>query len=471
MNNFTSFSSIIKINEAAKHLSGDQMTVQEINEYIDRVGKNIPKQISNIVYLTAKYNLVSQDMIDDIRDANKSKLSKLSKDYNIPESEIEELWSALKDLKTNLRLLPQYQTVSERQAFMAGKLVMSDITIDLETAAGRNACAKQYIPLVHKIVNSFVGKCPLEKKELMSSGNLGFTHAMNTWRKSSNDNEEMKSVPFKTYAGYCVRNQILQDINNYGYVVKTNQNAIFKHGSSFFQGKSLDGFGVNNNDDDFKQDRLAILGIEDADHNLAKGEDELFDDLYKFISGKFKQRDIDIFYRYFGLNGYQKEKGKDIAKKLGISPSMVTAVVNMILNNLKKDKKAMDILMDIQTKYNESLMLDIMNLDRDQMIEAIIADDTFILLEELTKWSNKNVYINALNKVMTSLNEKDKVIIENILNEEFDYLDSVYKANKKLIISFLTGMYPTESFTKKTDVAILEYMDEISSLYKKYIRK
>ena len=84
------------------------------------------------------------------------------------------------------------------------------------------------------------------------------------------------------------------NINNLGYIVKTNQNAIAKHGSSLFQGKSLDGFGVNN-DDDFKQDRLAVLGIEDADHNLSKNEEDLFKDLYKFIDGKFKQRDIDIF--------------------------------------------------------------------------------------------------------------------------------------------------------------------------------
>jgi hypothetical protein len=45
----------------------------------------------------------------------------------------------------------------------------------------------------------------------------------------------------------------------------------------------------------------------------------------------------------------------------------------------------------------------------------------------------------------------------------------MFKANKKLIISFLTAMYPTESFTKKTDVSLLEYMDELADLYKKYI--
>lgn len=475
MNNFTSFTKIIAINEAAKLVSNDVMTVQEINEYLEKVGKKIPKQVADIVYLTAKYVLTSQKDIDDIRDANKSKLDKLAFKYNIPQSEIEDLWKLLKDLKTNLRLLPQYQTSSERAAFMAGRLIMSDITIDLETSAGRNDCAKLYKPLILKIVNSFVGKCPLSKPELMSAGMLGFTHAMNTWRKPAKNNPEdveNKSVPFKTYAGYCVRNQILQDINNLGYIVKTNWNTVKKEGSKL-NALSLDGFGLND-EDDLKQDRLAILGIEDADFEISKDEEELFKDLYKFIDGKFKQRDIDIFYRYFGLNGYQKEKGKDIAKHLGITPSMVTGVIRWILNELKKDSRAMDILMELQRAYNESLMFDIMNLDREMMIEAILSDDTFILLEELTKWANKDVYINALDEALAMLemsNKNDSKIIVKILEEEFDYLDKVFKANKKLIIKFLSEMYPTESFTKKTDVALLEYMSELSELYKKYVWK
>ena len=148
---------------------------------------------------------------------------------------------------------------------------------------------------------------------------------------------------------------------------------------------------------------------------------------------------------------------------------MVTAVVNMILNTLKKDPKAMDILMDIQSTYNESLMIDIMNLDKDMMIEAILGDDTFILLEELTKWSNKDVYINTLEDAIEGLEKDDRKVITTILSNGFDYLDKVFKANKKIIVKFLSAMYPTESFTRKTDVALLEYMDELADLYKKYI--
>jgi hypothetical protein len=188
------------------------------------------------------------------------------------------------------------------------------------------------------------------------------------------------------------------------------------------------------------------------------------------IESKHKQRDIDVFYRYFGLKGYQKEKGKDIAKSLGISPSMITGIINSILKNLKNDSKAMDILVDLQTSYNESLMFDIMNLDKEMIIESIVSDNTFILLEELTRWSDKKVYINTINTALENLDSSEEKIINDILKNNFDYLDSKLKPNKKIIIKFLSLVYPTESFSRKTDVALLEYMMELIDLHKKYFK-
>lgn len=463
MNNFTSFTNIV-VNEATKFVNSDVLSVTEINDYIKAVGKSIPKQVADIVYLTAKYNLATQKDIDDIRNANKGQLDKLAFKHNISITDIEDLWKMLKELKSNLRLLPQYQTASERAAFMKGKLQMSDITIDLETSAGRNACAKQYIPMVQKIVNEFVGKSRLDKHELMSAGMVGLNDAMNDWRKPG---KEDNSVPFKTYAAYRVRQQILNDINTLSFSVKTNWYGVKKMGASMLSAVSLDGF--KDEDGEFKQDHLGFMGTEDPDYNLSKSEEDNWEELYKIIENTFKQRDIDIFYRYFGLRGHNKEKGKDIARSLGISPSLVGGIVkDIVLKKLKTIPKAMEILQDLQASYNESLMFDIMNLDKEMMIEAILSDDMYILLEELTKWSNKNVYINTLNTVLKEFTDIEVGIIKQILESDFDYLDRVFKKEKKLIIKFLGLMNPTESFTRKTDVSLLECMNELSDLYKKY---
>lgn len=463
MNNFTNFSKFAEINEAAKRTNNEVLSVDAITAYIQAVSKSIPKQVIDIVYLTAKYSLTSQKDIDDIRNANKGQLKKLAFKYSIPDVEMEDLWKSLKELKSNLRLLPQYQTPSEREAFMKGKLQMTDITIDLDTSTGRNACAKQYMPMIHKIVNEFVGKSRLSKPELMSAAMIGFTAAMNDWRKNGDES----TVPFKTYAAYRVKHQIRTDINEYSYVVKTNWYGVQKMGSAMLTAISFD--GMMNDDGEFMQDHLKELGTEDPNYNLSKSEEDNWAELYKIIETSFSQRDIDIFYRYFGLKGHNKEKAKDIAKSMGISPSLVTGIVKMgILKKLKNNKKAMEILQDLQASYNESLMFDIMNLDKNMMLEAILADDTFILLEELTKWSNKDVYINTLETAFKSMNRKEAQTIKDILMNDFDYLDKMFKANKKLIIRFLSLLYPTESFAKKTDVALLEYMDELCELYKKH---
>ena len=467
MNNFTNnFKNFTAINEASKRINNDVLTIDDIITYLDAVKKRIPEQIADIIYLTAKYELTSQKDIDDIKNANKGQLNKLAFKYNMVVDEIIGLWESLKTLKANIRLLPQYQTPSERNAFMGGKIEMSDITIDLDTSAGRNACAKQYMGMVHKIVNQHVGQCRLSKPEIMSAALQGFADAMNDWRKNGDES----AIPFKTYAAYRVKQQILNDINAYSYSMKTNWYGVKKVGSTMLSAVSLDN-AARDSEGEFKSDRLRELGADDPNYNLTPSDEENLEELYKIIENTFKQRDIDIFYRYFGLNGYAKEKGKDIAKSLGISPSLIKGVINdIIFKKLKSNPKAMEILMNLRSSYNESLMIDLLTLDKPMIIEAILSDDIFIMLEELTKWSDKNVYINTITNAIEGLDDKEKVSIKNILLGDFNYLDKVFKSNKKTIIKFLGLVNPTESYSRKTDVSILEYMDELSGLYKKYFK-
>jgi RNA polymerase sigma factor (sigma-70 family) len=463
MNNFTNFSKIIAINEAKRLVNNTTMTVDEINEYIQKVGKKIPEQVASIVYLTAKYGLCDQKSIDDIRDANKSQLDKLAFRFNIPLTELEDLWKSLKELKTNIRLLPQYQTKSERASFMKGDLRMTDITIDLETSAGRNAAAKMYHPMLLKIVSGFVGQSRLGKPELMSAASQGFVDAMNDWRKNGDES----AIAFKKYAAQRIRQQILNDINAYSHTFSTNWYGVKKMGAGMLDAVSLDGL-PKNMDGEFDQDRLAHMGTEDPNYNLTKNEEENWAELYKIIEDTFKQRDVDIFYRYFGLKGQNKEKAKDIAKSMGMSPGNIKPIIDKILKTLKKNPRAMDLFLDLQATYNESLLLDLMGMDKEQMIEAIISDDMFILLEELTKWANKDVFKGTLYNVLDELGPREGKVIEEILDNDFDFLDRHFKADKKLIIKFLGLMYPTENFSRRTDVALLEYMEELSILYKNY---
>ena len=338
---------------------------------------------------------------------------------------------------------------------------MDDLTIDLESQAGRNAATKMYMPMIYKIVNQYVGKSKLGRQELMSAALQGFVDAMNTWRKDNDS--EAKKVVFKTYAGYRVQQQILNDINEYSHSLSGTNWYAAKNFADQLDAVSIDGFS-RDDDDDFKQDHLSMLGVEDAP--MSRDDEKQWNILYKLIENTFKQRDVDIFYRYFGLHGYKREKSKDIAKSMGMSEGNIrNSVINKIISFLKKDRRAIEILSDIQDIYNESIMIELIGFNKEEILEALINDDMFILLEELNMWKNKNVFSNALANSLSKL-ETERDIIIDLLSKDFEYLDSNYKKNKKLIIKFLSHMYPTTSFKNKSDIDILEMMEELQEYFK-----
>ena len=457
MHNFTQY-----ITEAHKKLESQVLAGPEVADYIKAVSKTVSRDIQNVLFLTQKYSLFSTDQIEEIRWAGKNLLSKLSEKLGIPENDLEDIWNVISKMKEHeLRVLPQYQSAQERDAVLNKKLRVSDLTIDLESDKGKRDVIKMYTPLVHKIVNQFVGKSKLNKAELMSAALMGFNDAINNWNPNADN-----AVSFKTFASYCVRQQILNDINEYGHTLSgTSWYAAekAKKGEVKLDATSLDSF--MDDDGDWNNDHLAALGAEDKD----KDDTEHWKKVYKAIEDKFKVRDVDIFYRYFGLNGRKKEKSKDIAKSYGMSEGNIrNSVINKILAFLRTDKELLSILMDIQDIYNEGLMIEMIHMDREQIIEALLNDDTFILLEELNRWSTADKFETAITTAIHNMSDKDGILITELLKGDFDDLDSQYKKNKKTIVTFLSNMYPTESFARKSDVAIIDRMHELQETYKRF---
>lgn len=455
MHNFTQY-----ITEVHKKLESQVLTGPEVAEYVKAVAKTVSRDIQNVLFLTQKYSLFTTDQIEEIRWAGKNLLNKLSEKLNIPISDLEDIWSVVSKMKDHeLRVLPQYQSAQEREGIRNKKLRVSDLTIDLDSDKGKRDVVKMYTPLINKIVNQFVGKSKLDRPELMSAALMGFNDAINNWNPSAD-----KAVSFKTFASYCVRQQILNDINEYGHTFSgTSWYAAekAKKGEVKLDAVSLDSF--MNDEGEWTNDRLAALGAEDKD----KDDEEHWKKVFRAIEDKFKVRDVDIFYRYFGLNGRKKEKSKDIAKSYGMSEGNIrNSVINKILAYLRTDKELLSILMDLQDIYNEGLMIEMIHMDREQIIENLLCDDTFILLEEINKWSRSSVFNSAIESATIDFKEDEKKYIKNILAGSFDDIDSTYKKNKKSIVKFLSGMYPTESFIRKSDVDIINRMQELQDIYK-----
>lgn len=444
--------------EAKSNYGFEILRPDDLVRYMQKVGKKLPKLVQDALYLTHKYNLLDPAIIDDIRLVSKSSVRTFASLYNIPINEAEDLWDIFKSLKINYKLLPQYQSPAEREGLEKGRLQPSDITIDLDTPAGKNAVIKMYMPVVYKIVNQYVGKSNFSKQELISSALEGFALAMNTWKHDRGDGQ--KSVAFKTMAAYKIQQQILNDINKYSHTLSGGNSYNTRNGSSHLDAFSLDRMlGVDDNGD-FKQDHLKALGM--TDQEPPKDSDKLWNNIYQILDKQFKQKDLDIFYRFFGLHGYKREKSKDIAKSLGMSEGNIrNSYINKIIKFLKSDPRTSEILADIQTVYNESLMCELFERTREEIMEFLINDDMFILLEDINRWNNPKVLNNAIQNVYKKMPKDDINTIQALLDGGFELLDNNFKKNKKLIIYFLNNLYPTENMSYKTDVSLLDYMMEI----------
>ena len=86
----------------------------------------------------------------------------------------------------------------------------------------------------------------------------------------------------------------------------------------------------------------------------------------------------------------------------------------------------------------------------------------------MNRWGDKALFKELLENALASLPKEGSKYILEVLQKDFEYLDSTFKKNKKFIILFLNELYPTESMTNKTDVSILEYMMDICDAYKKH---
>ena len=461
MHSFSNF-----IDESRKNYNSISLLSSEINTYLNKVNKIVPKPVQNAIYITKKYNITSASDLDEIKNSNKGQLGALAARYSMPLEEMEAFWKVLKDLKASIRLMPQYLSARQREALEKGVLSTDDLTIDLDTPQGRNAATKIYAPVMYKIVNQYVGKSSFNRAELISSALEGFTNAMNDWRRDEGDG---KHISFKTYAAYRMQQQILNDINKHSHGLSGGSNYVFKkYGGALLDTVSYD--SMTSQDDDSPLDHLTALAEEPEVDNMSRDEEKKWEVLYKIIENKFKQRDCDIFYRYFGINGYKREKSVDIAREYGMSLGNIrNSIINKMLAFLKNDRRAMSVLRDIQEIYNESLICELINNDKDYVIETLLNDDIFILLEDLTRWDNKAVFINALRGAFEGVQSSgDKKILIDILSHDFNYLDDLYKKHKKLIILFLRGLYPTENINRKTDVSVLEYMNELQNYYKRH---
>ena len=150
-------------------------------------------------------------------------------------------------------------------------------------------------------------------EDLISIGSIGLIKAISTYRTD-------KNIKLATYASRCIENEILMYIRKI-----SNQRTEV----------SLD--EPINMDYDGNELLLSdILGT-DEDMILRSMEDDVDICLLKEAVNCLPEREREIVFLRFGLNGYKELTQKEVAVKLGISQSYISRLEKRIMNKLKKD--------------------------------------------------------------------------------------------------------------------------------------
>lgn len=173
----------------------------------------------------------------------------------------------------------------------------------------RNVLVEHNLRLVAHIVKKFENT-GIEKDDLLSIGAFGLIKAVNTFNFDATNK-------LATYASRCIENEILMYIRNN----KKRKDTI-----------SL--YAPIGEDKDGNEIKLCDV-IEDPSPSISERivEDEQ-NKLIQEAVNKLTGREYEIICRRFGLNGFQAETQREIAKSMGISRSYVSRIEKRVLTKL-----------------------------------------------------------------------------------------------------------------------------------------
>ena len=203
----------------------------------------------------------------------------------------------------------------------------------------REKLPKQYEKLVNKLTNQFFKKGLMSWDQISSMAWEGFALAMNTFDNTRSD------MSFTRFAAFAIRNNILTSIDNELRVVKLSAYAQKKVSGQFGEAALFNSVSINHqaNDDD-KTPKDVKMNM----YTSAKFADgDIFEYMYSRLEEQFSGRDCLIFYKTFGLKGYDDMKGKDIAIEMGISEGLVSQKIKKIATWIRKDTELCEMLQNL----------------------------------------------------------------------------------------------------------------------------
>jgi RNA polymerase sigma factor (sigma-70 family) len=202
----------------------------------------------------------------------------------------------------------------------------------------KNQLARQYEPLVNKITKQFQEKTRIEWNTLKSMAYEGLSLAFNTY------DSKKSNMKFLSYAAFAIRNNILTSMDNEIRTVKLSnyaQKKALSRGETLFNSTSLDSLSSKPSSDDESFPKEYKYDLYEKD-KFSNGNP--YEYLYSRLGVKFPNRDLEMFYKSFGLHSFDMMKNKDIAKEYGVSEGLVSQKNKKIIEYIRKDQDLCEML-------------------------------------------------------------------------------------------------------------------------------
>ena len=202
----------------------------------------------------------------------------------------------------------------------------------------RESVPNRYEPLVNKMVNQFFSKGLTTWDQLKSMAYEGLVIAMNTY------DYQRSTMNFMQFAAFAIRNNILTSLDNELRTVKMSnymQKKASKRGDASYNTVSLDC-----NTDDPNESRNKEFKF-NAYTKPVFGDGDVFEYVYNRLEDQFPERDCLMFYKSFGLKGFEDTKGKDIAKEYGVSEGLVSQKIKKMTSWIRKDNDICEMLSNL----------------------------------------------------------------------------------------------------------------------------
>jgi len=205
-----------------------------------------------------------------------------------------------------------------------------------QTQKEKDELARQYTPLVHKIVMQNLDKSPLSYDDLLGFGFEGLADAMNTYKEGTGQS-------FLQYAAYRIYYFIKNGTYDQGHIVKFSayqQQQAKEKGLPTFISKPI----VTTTDENGEEHwNIPEPSVDPDKTSVAKA----LQDLQEFIETRFSSRDADVFFSTFGLAGREEVTRVTIAKRYKVTSASITYINQRIIRAINSDECLREELEDL----------------------------------------------------------------------------------------------------------------------------